>query len=238
VDYPPVVVKDVDPAWMEDVHDADAGEMLKRDDPPVYYLLNLVKNLGEEGYEAWLKEKEKASPGLKHWPPEDFTGRFKELLARPDAYRFRPIRYSGFLVRPTVAPVAPNPGNLDRVWLGYIVDMDFVPAVWVLSPRSFVDHGFKDEDRIRVDGIFFKRIAFQPQGGGPLSQAAVIVAGKMVVVPMGREFGADLLMVVLGLSVIVAGGLFYFAVRSRKDDRAAEERRQARLARRRKAPEA
>jgi hypothetical protein len=236
VDYPAVEVKDIDPAWMEQVHDDNASEMLNPYDPPFYLLLNMVRGLGPRGFEGWLQAKAAAAPGVTIWPPEDFTGRYRDLLSRPDAYRFRPVRYSGFLLRPTMETPPPNPGGLDRVWVGFLVDADFVPAVWVFAPRSFVDQGFKAEDRIRVDGIFFKRVAYQPAGGGPLNQAAVIVAGSIVPAPVGREMGADLLAAMLGLAVVVALGLAFVIFRSRKEDRANLERRKERLARKHRAP--
>ncbi len=229
-DYPVVDVKDIDPAWMEQIRDGDAQQMLHFYDPPFYLLLNMVRAQGPEGFEAWLKAKAAEAPGARIWPPEDFTDRFQELLARPDVHRLRPIRYSGFLARPTVEPAPPNPGGLDKVWVGFLVGTDFVPAVWVFAPRSFVDQGFKADDRIRVDGIFLKRIAYQPAGGGPLSQAVILIAGKITPVPLGRAFGRDLLAAVLGLSVLVAGGLAWALLRTRREDRLAAERRMARLA--------
>jgi len=222
---------------MEEVRDGSPQEMLNFYDPPFYLILNMVKGQGPEGFEAWLQAKQAEAPAAKVWPPEDFTNRFQELLARPDAYRLRPIRYDGFLARPTVETAPPNPGGLDKVWVGFLVGTDFVPAVWVFAPRSFVDQGFKADDRIRVDGIFVKRVAYQPAGGGPLSQAVVMIAGKITRVPLGKAFGKDLLAAVLGLSVLVAGGLAWALLRNRKDDRVAAERRMARLKKKHGKPE-
>jgi len=236
--YPDVVVKDIDPAWMEDVRDADTTEMLRTDDDPFYYLLNFLDHQGPEGFEGWLRQKQQDAPGAKIYPPEDFTGRYKELLANPLLYRFRPVRYTGFLLRPTVheQDIPPNPGNVERLWMGYLVDVDFAPAVWVFSPRSLAGQGFKDEDRIRVDGIFYKRVAYQAQGKGPLKQAVVILAGNIVRAPTGKVFAKDLLMVVVGLMLVVAAGLAVVLFRGRGEDRRAEEHRLARIARRRKGP--
>jgi hypothetical protein len=233
--FPDLVVKDIDPAWMGQVHDADTQEMMKYDDEPLYHLLNLLGHLGQEGFEGWLKAKQAAAPGARIYPPEDFTGRYKELLDNPALHRFRPVRYTGFLLRPTQLDrdIPPNPGNVERLWVGYLVDVDFAPAVWVYSPRSFSAQGFKAEDRIRVDGIFFKRIAYQAAGKGPLKQAAVILAGRMVAAPPGKVFAKDLLLVVVGLMVVVAGGLGFLLFRSRKEERRDAELRRERLRKRR-----
>jgi hypothetical protein len=232
--YPDLVVKDIDPAWMNKVHDSGVQEMMKYDDEPLYYLLNLLGHLGPEGFEGWLKAKQEAAPGAKIHPPEDFTGRYRELLANPDLLRFRPVRYTGFLLRPTQLEreIPPNPGNVGRMWVGYLVDVDFAPAVWVYSPRSFTEQGFKSEDRIRVDGIYMKRVAYQAAGKGPLKQAALIVAGKMVPAPTGKVFAQDLLLVVVALMVVVAGGLGFMLFRSRKEERLEAERRKSRLLKR------
>jgi hypothetical protein len=237
-DYPAVQVTDIDPAWMEEVHDGEPSEMLHFYDPPFYLILNMVAAQGPEGFEAWLKAKQEAAKGLRIWPPEDFTGRYKDFFARPEAYRFRPVRYTGFLVRPTIETPPPNPGGLDRIYVGFLVDMDFAPAVWVFSPRSLVDQGFKVNDRIRVDGLFFKRVAYEPRGGGPLNQAAILIAGKVVAAPLERTVDKTLLALAVAFSVLVAGGLAFSLLRTRKEDRLAEERRKERLAKKRKGPEA
>ncbi len=236
-DYPEVVNRDIDPAWMEQVHDATTAEMLVRDEDPLFHFLNLMKNLGTGGFEGWLKAKQEADPGLKLWPPEDFTGRYRELLDRPDLHRFKPVRYTGLLAKPMEiarGTIRPNPGNIDRVYFGVVVEMDWAPAIWIYSPRSLADQGFKSNDRIRVDGIFLKRVAYEREGDRKLNQAAVIVAGKVYPAPV-PEFGVgrDLLLVVFGLMVILLGGLAYFLAHGRKEEREAADRRKERLGRKR-----
>ena len=235
-DYPVLEVRDIDPALMEQVHDGDATDMLTTDPDPFYYLLNFVRTLGPEGIEDWLKARQAASPGLRLHPPEDFAGRYRELLGKPDLYRFRPVRYTGFLLRPTVETVRPNPGNMEKVWAGFIVDADFAPSVWVFSPRSLVGQGFRHEDRVRVDGFFYKRRAYQPRGGGPLKQAAVIIASRIVPAPLPESaFGRGLILAVAGLMAILVGGLVLLIAAGRKEDRIAVERRREMHERRRRA---
>jgi hypothetical protein len=241
-DYPQATVRDIETAWMEQVRDAEASDMLAWNEDPFFLLLNLTKNLGPTGFEGWLKAKQDSAPGPKPvlWPPEDFTGRYRELLDRPDAHRFQPIRYTGFLVRPTEvtrSEIRPNPGNVGRLWVGYLVDRDWVPAVWVYSHRSFVDQGFKTEDHVIVDGIFYKRIAYQPAKGGPLNRAAVMIAGRITQAPLpAHGMTRSFLLLIIGLMVLFAGALAWLLLQNRKDDRLAQERRREKAARRRKEP--
>jgi hypothetical protein len=232
-DFPPVSHRDIDPAWMEGVRDAAAIDMLTTDEDPFFHLLNFSRTLGPAGFGEWLKTRQAASPGLRIDPPEDFTGRYAELLRNPAVHRFRPVRYSGFLIRPLEQEVRPNPGGIEKAWVGFLVDADFAPAVWVFAPRSFVAGGFKDEDRVQVDGIFYKRRAYQPQGGGDLKQAAVIIACRISHAPLGTtRFGPDLLAALIALLVLLGGGFAWLVVQGRKQDRAAEAIRRERLARR------
>lgn len=238
-DFPPVTVRDLDPAWLEQVRDATPAEMLRRDEEPLFHLLNLVKNLGPGGFEGWLRARQEADPGLRLWPPEDFSGRTKELLEHPDLHRFRPVSYTGFLVKPmelAKSEIPPNPGNVERVWFGVLVSHDFVPGVWIYSPRSLVDEGLGKRDHVRVEGLFYKRVAYEPAGGGPLSRAAVIVAARVVPVPIAPGGVAmEVLLVIAGVMVVLAGWLAFVILRYRREDRDTEARRRERLARRRKA---
>ncbi|HEU4394484.1 MAG TPA: hypothetical protein VFS92_02900 [Planctomycetota bacterium] len=245
--YPPLVVKDVDPTWMGQIRDSTPAEMTNFDEDPLFYLLNMTRNLGGAGWEGWLKAKQEAAPeGTRIWPPEDFTGRFRELLDRPDEHRLRPIRYTAFLAKPLEVPpewVRPNPGNVERLWIGYLVDRDFVPAVWAVAPRSFVDQGLKVDDYISVEGFFYKRVAYQPRGSENfpdieprMMQAAVIVAGRITKLDLPEQsISSDVLMVILGLSVLLAVGLLWAVFQGGREEARSLERRKEKSAKRRDA---
>jgi hypothetical protein len=190
------------------------------------------------GFEGLLRAKQAEAPGVKLWPPEDMTGRYGELLARPDLWRFRPISYTAFLAKPSeVRNLRLNPGNVERLWIGILVGTDFAPAVWVCSPRSFLDQGIKADDHVRVEGFFYKRHAYQPAKGGPLMQCAVVVAGRVVPVPIsGQRVGRDVLLAILALMAVIAGGLAFVLLQGRRDARAAEARRLARLSKQKVGP--
>ncbi len=238
-DFPPVQVRDVDAAWLGQIRDATPAEMSVFDEDPLYLLVNLSRTLGPEGFEAWAKGKQASSPGLRIWPPEDLTGRYRELLEHPDLYRLRPVSYSGFLVKPsevTRGTIRPNPGNVERLWVGYLVDQDFAPAVWVYTPWSLVERGIKNLDRVKVEGFFVKRVAYEPAGGGRMMRAAVIVATRVTPAPLGTQpWGKGVLFTVLGLMVLLAGGLAWAIVQGRRDDEASRRRRQEKLSRKRAA---
>jgi len=247
--YPPVALRDIDPAWMEQVHDGALVERTVVDEDPLFYLLNLARTLGPEGWEGWLKAKQEAAPGARIWPPEDFTGRYSELLARPEVHRFRPVKYTAFLAKPSEIPpewVRPNPGDIDRFWIGYLVDRDFVPAVWIFSPRSLADMGLRSDDYITVEGLFLKRMAYVPAGWKPgqgegeeapkMMQAAVIVAARITKNELPRQsLASDLLVAIVVLMVLMAGALGWAILQGRRDEAGAEERRRARLAAKRAA---
>jgi len=242
--YPPLVVRDVDPAWMGMVRDGTAAEMTNFDEDPLFYLLNLVKNLGPDGWEGWLKAKQESAPGARLWPPEDFTGRFRELLDNPDAHRLRPVKYTAFLAKPVEVPpewVRPNPGGVDRFWIGYLVDRDFVPAVWAVAPRSLAAAELKSNDLVTVEGFFLKRVAYVPRGTeadrgreARMMQAAVVVAGRITRRELpSRSVGTDVLIVIGGLSVLVAVALGWAILQAgREDARQAQRKREKALRRR------
>jgi hypothetical protein len=233
VDYPEVHHRDIDPAWMAEVHDTKPEEMLSFDDDSFFRLLNLSKTLGPEGFEGWLKQKQAETPDAKFWPPEDMTGRYKELLARPDLWRFRPISCTAFLAKPSEvgrAAIRPNPGNVERLWIGFLTGTDFAPGIWVCAPRSFVDQGIKSEDQVRVEGIFYKRHAFRPANGKNLMQCAIVVAGRIVKVPISeKHVEMDVLLGIVALLTVLAASLAFLILQGRKEARATEARRVQRL---------
>ena len=245
--FPPLVVKDVDPTWMGQIRDSTPAEMTNFDEDPLFYLLNMTRHLGPAGWEGWLKAKQESSPaGTNIWPPEDFTGRFRELLDRPDEHRLRPVRYTAFLAKPLEVPpewVRPNPGNVERLWIGYLVDRDFVPAVWAVAPRSFVDQGLKVDDYISIEGFFYKRVAYQPRGseGVPdieprMMQAAVIVAGRITKLELPEQnVSTDLMLVILALSVLLAVGLIWAVFQGGRENARSIERRKEKSAKRKAA---
>jgi hypothetical protein len=239
-DYPLAKVTDIDPAWMEQVRDEKPSEMLSMEEDPLFLLLNLVGNLGPQGFEGWLKGRQETLPpgAPRVWPPEEMSGRTKELLANPGLWRFRPVRSTGLLARPTeldAARIRPNPGNVEKLWIGILVDVDFVPGVWIVSPRSFVDQGLKAQDRVQVEGFFYKRFAYQPAGKGPMNQAAVIVAGRIRAAPLPpRGIATGLLIGIVGLMVALAGGLVWVLLQGRREDAASQARRREKAERKRR----
>ena len=245
--FPPLAVRDIDPTWMGMIRDSTPAEMTNFDEDPLFYLLNFAKTVGPNGWEGWLKAKQEASPpGTKIWPPEDFTGRFRELLDRPDQYRLRPVKYTAFLAKSLEARpewIRPNPGNVERLWIGYLVDRDFVPAVHVISPRSFLEQGLKVDDFVTVEGFFMKRHAYQPKGSESfpdieprMMQAAIIVATRITERELPEQnVSADVLLVILGLSVLLAGGLLWAVFQGGREEKRSLERRKEKSAKRRAA---
>lgn len=236
-DYPPVAIRDLDASWMEQVRDGTPAEMAVRDADPLFYLVNMARTLGPEGFEAWARERQAEAPGLRVYPPEDLTGRYAELLDRPEVWRFRTVSYTGFLVRPSeIMEVRPNPGNVERLWIGFLVDQDFAPAVWVYSHRSFLDMGLRNDDRVKVEGIFLKRVAYEPAGGPPMKRAGVIVAMRITPAPAGKaSIALHVLLGIVAIMLLLAGGLAWAILQGRREDEAAARRRQETIARKRAA---
>jgi hypothetical protein len=236
-DYPRIQVRDLDTAWFDLVHDETPADMSVRDEDPLFYLLNLSSNIGANGWEGWAKAKQARDPGLRIWPPEDLTGRYTELLDRPEVYRFRPIRYVGYIARPSVIrEIRPNPGNVEQAWISFLVDQDGAPALWVYSPRSIVDLGFKDGDRVSVEGFFMKRVAYEPVREGPMKRAAVLVATRILPAPMPENSVArTILLIVGGFMLLMAGLLGWTIVQGRREAETAEKRRAEMQERRRRA---
>ena len=48
-DFPPVVIRDIDPAWLEQVKDEKPAEMTVVDEDPLFYFLNMARTLGPDG---------------------------------------------------------------------------------------------------------------------------------------------------------------------------------------------
>ena len=235
LDFPRVEIRDLDASWFDQVRDETPADMVIRDEDPLFYLLNLARNIGPDGWEGWAKAKQARDPGLRIWPPEDVTGRYKELLDRPEIYRFRPVRYVGYLARPSVIKeVRPNPGNVEQLWVGFLVDQDGAPALWVSTPFSLLDRAFKPDARVAGDGIFLKRVAYPPAGGGPMKRAAVVVATRVVAAPMGTDnVGRSVMLVLAGFMLLLGFGLWRSIRQGRIEAESAEKRRVERLARRR-----
>ena len=236
-DYPPVQVRDLDAAWLGQIRDSTPAEMAVRDEDPLYLLANMAGTLGPAGFESWAKVKQAADPALKLWPPVDMTGKYKELLDKPDLYRLRPVSYSGFLVKPQVlTDLRPNPGNVERLWISFLVDQDFAPAVWVYTPWSPVEKGLRSMDRVKVEGIFVKRVVYEPGTGGPMMRAAVVVASRITPAPLGSQpWGTGVLVAIIVLMAILAGGLVWAIVQGRRSEEEARRRRQEKAAKKRAA---
>lgn len=234
-DFPKTSVHDLDAAWFGQVRDGTPAEMTVRDEDPLFWLLNLSGNIGQQGWEKWASEKQARDPGLRIWPPENLTGRYKELLDNPAPYRFRPIRYFGYLALPSVIrEVRPNPANVEQLWIGFLVDDDGAPAIWVYSPRSLLENGIRKDDRVMVDGFFLKRVAYEPAGGGAMKRAAVMVATRILPAPLPTDnVGRSVMVAIAAFMGLLTLGLLFTVLRGRREAEEAEQRRLDRIAKRR-----
>ncbi len=233
-DYPPVTVREIAPEWYAAVRDATPAEAAVRDEPPFYLLLNLLANLGPEGFEAWGRAQQARVPDARWWPPEDFTSRAGDLMRASATQRFRPVAYTGVLKRPQwLYDLRPNPGNVERLWVGFLVSDDFLP-VWVYSTRSFVDMGFKDGDRVRMDGLYYKRTVFLPKSGKETLQAPVLLLARMRAAPLPDTLvSRDVFLVMAAVTALMAFALVVTIVQGRRETRAEETRRRDKARRKR-----
>ena len=227
-DYPPVTVRDIEPAWLEQVKDGTPSEMRVRDEAPFYYLLNLVTALGPDGFEKWVRARK--VPTGRPWPPEDFSGRAQELLRAPALHRFQPISCTGYLKRPSwVYDLPPNPGNVKGLWVAFLIDDNFLP-VWVYSTKPFDALGFKDGDRVRIEGLFVKRVAYEARAAGEYLQAPVIVAARVTANP-AKPLSVEprLLFVIVGVMSVLAILLVVALVQGRREEKSLERQRHEKL---------
>jgi hypothetical protein len=233
-DYPPVTVTDIDSAWFGQVKDTTPAEAMVRDYPPFFLLLNMVERFGTDGFERWAKERQATNPALPVWPPEDFTDRSRELMQNSVHQRFRTVSYTGYLKQPRwVYDLKPNPGNVKNLWLAFVVSSDFVP-VWVYSPKSFVDLGFKDGERVHLQGFFLQRVTYLPRGGREMLQAPVLVMARLQHAPMSdSSVGWDIVYVVGGIALILAIALCAVLLQGRREDAVSVARRVAKAKERR-----
>jgi hypothetical protein len=232
-DYPPVAHRDIDPAWIGQVLDAEPAEMVVRDEPPFFHLLNMLRTLGPQGFEEWCRTHP-SRPGKPGWPPENFTNRARELLSDSSIHRFRPVSIQGYLRQPKfVYDLRPNPGNVEGLWLGFVVADDLVP-VWVYRDRPFVAEGFREGTLVRVEGIYYKQVAYEPRGGGEMRRGPVVLASRLVALPRpGLRVDSNLLLVGAGSLGLLAAFMAIAILRARREDRESDTMWRARVAKRR-----
>jgi len=220
-DFPPVAHREIDPAWLEMVADGTEEEMWDRTYPALYHLLNFVHNLGEEGFERWGKEQQARFPGERYWPPPSFTNKGPELVKGSQVWRFRPVSFTGILKKPArVLELQPNPGNVEDLYQAFLIADDLRP-VWFYSTRSFVDLGFREDERVRVEGIYLRRMRYQTRSAtGKPDIAPVVVAARVVRAefPPGGP-SRDLIFIVGGLALLLLVMLTIVLAQGRWEDR-------------------
>jgi hypothetical protein len=233
-DYPPVALREVDPRWAGDVKDSTGAEMVVRDEPPFFLLLNMLRTLGEKGFEEWVRAQP-AAPGKEPWPPEDFTNRSHEFLKAPALHRFRPVTIKGYLKQPKfVYDMRPNQGNCEKLWLGFVVADDLVP-VWVYRERSFLGDGMKEGSYVHVEGIFYKQVAYDPRGGGGMKRGPVVLASSVRPLPVRKlSVSSEVLYAGVAALAIMLALLGAVVVRARRDERSSAAMWRERVSKRQK----
>lgn len=226
--YPPVSYAEPRVEWLEQVRDETPVASKKLEEEPFYGMLNFVRALGVDGY------RELRDAGTIDVADLTGTQGATPLVEAPQVWRFRAIRlrvaplHKEFVVDRSLGE---NPGNIQAVYRGYVVDDQQRLIHWV-TPFGRDQFDFKGARIVDVEGFFFKRRQ-EAGSNGKAYYLPILIGTDIQAVdlgPVGPSTDPRLI-----VAIVVAGSivmLFVFA-RTWRQSRAAEDAVRERSLRRR-----
>jgi hypothetical protein len=226
--FPPVTHETPRVEWLQQVRDETPTVSVNLEDEPFYGMLNYVRGLGARGY------RELRDSGALE--VEDLTGTqgATPLVEAPQVWRFRAVRlrvaplHKEFVVDRSLGE---NPGNVQFVFRGYVVDDQNQPILWV-SPFGRDEFDFKGARVADVEGFFFKRR--QVSGANRKAYYLPILIGTDIepveVGPVGPSTDPKII-----LGIVLAGSvvMLFVLARTWRQSKAAEVAVRERSAQRR-----
>jgi hypothetical protein len=216
--YPMDPVTSLDAARFDGVRDADLAEASAPLESPEYWeLLSYVDN---------------TSIDVLFPPGEPLPTMLPtELLTRPWAHRAQPVTLTGVLYYMTEAPLGhrgENPLGIPFVWELWISDNRAGQAGTIHAVSIGRPEGLSDGDIVEVDGLFFRRQAFENKRNQPRMAAMVVAKRVRPLIPEPDTLTPVLVRVVTGLASVVVLLIVLGQWRERRASASARSRRMRR----------
>lgn len=131
---------------------------------------------GPAWFAIWRVLAAEGSSGAPAPRGRDVT--FAQIFEQPASFRGRRVRFAGTIRRLQEVEAAPNEQGIERTWQAWVEPADGPPSpivVYFLSLPPGMSTGMRVELPVRVDGVFFKRWAYQASDAirlAPLVMAA------------------------------------------------------------------
>jgi hypothetical protein len=216
--YPMDPVTSLDSARFDGVRDADLAEASAPLESPEYWeLLSYVDNTSVDTL----------------FPPDEPLPTMlpTELLTRPWAHRAQPVTLTGVLYYMTEAPLGhrgENPLGIPFVWELWISDNRAGQAGTIHAVSIGRPEGLEEGDIVEVDGLFFRRQAFENKRNQPRMAAAVVAKRVRPLIPEPDTLTPALVRVVTGLVGVVVLLIVLGQWRERRASATARSRRMRR----------
>ena len=216
--YPPITVEEIDPEWAKLVLEQDFDQASDTRERPFWLILNYVKNLGIDGY-----RKERSAGKIQFQEMGDMA---RPLARSPELYRFQHVAMDGRIVRPVPNYLQEdNPGKIRKFSNATLVQPTRY-LVQLVTPIDWTDYGFAvGEDFVRVEGIFYKRWQYQPEGSTVAHEIPLVIVTD--VIPYRQPESGTMRIVqylMVGAAVLIIIAFLSFALRDAKARAAFRER--------------